>query len=377
MSGQNISCPGGAPSQTGIAVQARYPDAQISSCGKIPDVQRQLNTNDGPFVVPIWNSHEGEVKAADFVWNLIEAEKIRISDIWAKRIEFWFVRRIGINASHGKVGSVIVAQTQCSNFLKQNDLKLESYPLTTSAYEAYREGAELDGVLVAPGQGEGERDLEVVDKNAANLNNFTTFVRLASSRLSVAEADPVVWLSGVAMRPLNDYLGDVEQSFFEQLFESVTALNDIPKLIFVFDRIAKVGLLFEGARLCAGDLLDAEEIESGDISIYEEAGVLSVAYTEELTQLFEREFSELQKDDFILHQGVSTCMFACPPLGLYTHGYKAETVEPVVRFYISKLFELIDNGVECTASQAQFFERHKESWQEKRSMFMEFRTVSS
>lgn len=315
------------------------------------------------------------MKAADFVWNLIEETKIKLSDIWAKRIEFWFVRRLGVTSTHGRIGSVIVAQTQCSNFLTQKNAELVQCDLTTIAHEEFRNGAEWDGVLVAPGQGESEAGFEVADKETANANNFTTFVRLASSHDSTSDEAATVWLSGVAMRPLESNLGDVEQSFFEHLFDSVKSLDDIPRLIFVFKRTARVGLLFEGTRLYAGDLLDAEELESGDISVYEEAGVMSKFYTDELNSLFRREFPALLQDDFILHQGVNTCLFSCSTLGIYTHGYEVETVEPVVRFYISKLFELIDNGAKCTPAQTQLFERHRDAWQDRRSEFMQFNVI--
>lgn len=375
MSDQPISCPGGESSQTGTAVLQRYPEIKITNCGTIPQVQEQLGTNGGTYVVPIWNSHQGEVQAADYVWNLIEKAKIKISDIWAKRIDFWFVRKVGYTSFHGKIGSVIVAETQCSNFLSSKNAELVRCALTTTAHEEYRNGAEWDGVLVAPGQGENEAGFEIAAKQTANANNFTTFVRLVSTCESSFDKTATVWLSGVAMRPLKAYLGETEQSFFEQLFESVKDINDIPKLIFVFNRTAKVGLLFEGARLYAGDLLDAEELENGNISIYEEAGAISKLYTAELDDLFKQEFPALLGDDFILHHGVSTCLFACPPLGLYTHGFEIETVEPVVRFYISKLIELIDNGAKCTPSQMLFFERHKAAWQDKKSEFMQFKTV--
>lgn len=370
-----LLCPGGATSQTGSAIRQRYPEAQISDSGTISDVQKKLEIDGGTYVVPIWNSHQGEVKAADFVWNLIEEAKIRLSDIWAKRIEFWFVRKRGVTATYGKIGSVTVAQTQCSNFLRLKNAELVHCALTTTAHEGYRNGAEWDGVLVAPGQGENEANFEVADRQTANQNNFTTFVRLVSSRESTSNEAAKIWLSGVAMRPLGTNLGDTEQSFFEQLFDSASDLNEIPKLIFVFKRTAKVGLLFEGARLYAGDLLDAEEIEGGDISIYEDAGAISKFYTDELCGLFQQEFPDLLQDDFVLHRGVNTCLFSCPTLGIYTHGYEVETVEPVVRFFISKLFEIIDNGAKCSTAQSQLFERHKDAWQDKKSEFMQFKVV--
>lgn len=371
-----ISCPGGGSSQSGSAVRQRFPQATILDSGSIADVQKQLEIDNGLYVVPIWNSHQGEVKAADFVWNLIEDAKIKLSDIWAKRIEFWFVSRLNDTSKFGKIGSVTVAQTQCSNFLLVKNAELVHCTLTTVAHDEYRNGADWDGVLVAPGQGENEDGFEVVDKITANANNFTTFVKLASSREDTSNEAETVWLSGVAMRPLGSNLGDAEQSFFEQLFDAATDLRDIPRLIFVFKRTARVGLLFEGTRIYGGDLLDAEELEGGDISVYEEAGLMSKFYSDELCDLFKIEFPDLLQDDFVLHRGVNTCLFSCPVLGIFTHGYEAETVEPVVRFYISKIFELIDNGADCTSDQKQLYERHKEAWQDRRSNFMDFKVIS-
>jgi len=375
MSEQVICCPGGESSQTGGAVRKRYPNTQIKDCGKIPDVSKNFEIEGGQYVVPIWNSHQGEIGAANFVWNLIEEARVRLSDIWAQRIEFWLVQRSGNSSSTGKIGSVLVAQTQCSKFLKKRHAELIQRDLTTTAHAEFRKGAEWDGVLVAPGQGENEVGFEVADKHTANANNFTTFVKLSSVHEAAHEKDVSVWLSGVAMRPLNNYLGEPEQTFFEQMFSPANDLNDIPRLIFVFKRTAKVGLLFEGARLYTGDLLNAEQIENGDISIYEEAGATAGYYTEELRSLFAHEFPVLLNDDFVLHRGVTTCLFACPLLGIFTHGYDVETVEPVFRFYISKLFELIDNGARCTPEQSALFDRHKDSWQTSGSEFIRFKIV--
>jgi hypothetical protein len=121
--------------------------------------------------------------------------------------------------------------------------------------------------------------------------------------------------------------------------------------------------------------LDAEEQEQGEIVVYEEAGATAKPYTEELHNLFLRNFPGLNTDDFVLHRGVNAYQFSCPPLGLYTHGYEEETVEPVIRFYISRLFQLWDDGAKCTQEQTDFFERHQEAWKEKGSDFIQFRAV--
>lgn len=374
---QSICCPGGADSQTGVAVRKRYPQVTISSCATIPDVKDGLFASGKPHAVPIWNSHQGEISKADFVWNLIEEERIRLTDIWGQRIEFWLVKRSVPSATYGKIGSVVVAKTQCSNFLAETGAELAPEDLTTIAHNKFREGAEWDGALIAPGQGENETGFVVANKQTANPNNFTTFVTLSPAHMPLPKTTTPIWLSGVAMRSFKDFLGETEQSFFETMFSSANELNEVPKLIFVFKRTAKVGLLFEGTQLHSGDLLNAEEIESGDISVYEEAGIIDRHYTDELRDLFTKEFPELVQNDFILHSGVNACMFVCPALGIFTHGYEIDTVKPVFCFYISKLFELIDNGASCTDEQKQLFKRHQDAWQEKQSEFIEFKIIAA
>lgn len=382
MDSQSISSPGGPTSQTGVAVRERYSEVSISDGGTISDIGKALlssgNTGE-PCVVPLWNSHQGEVQAAKFVWDLIEKAKITITDLWAKGIEFWFIRKTGKETSCRKIGSVIVAETQCSKFIRQRNAEFVKYDLTTMAFIAYKEGADLDGVLVAPGQWEGESGYEIESRETANPNNFTTFVRISSPIISEDVSGQRFCLTGVTMSTFNASLSDDEASFFEHLIDSVTDINDFPKLVFVFDRDAKVGLLFESKDpLKASDMLDAEEIGRGNISINDKAGEISKSYTEGLRALFDQEFKELNDGDFICHRGDNTCMFACPSLGLYTHGYNIGRVEPVVRFFIDKIFEgIYANKITCSSqSQKKFFEDRESSWMINRSNFIEFKTIS-
>jgi prephenate dehydratase len=381
MSPLTLFCPGGSDSQSGEAAKKRYPKAKLATCGNvIADVPKFFETNAGPCVIPIWNSHHGEIGAANFVWNQVEDAKIKLLDLWAKSIEFWFVRRIGVKTLCGKIGSVPVAASQCSGFLKKQNAELKPYSLTTVAFTEYRNGAELDGVLVAPGQGKNETGYEVLFTQTANPNNFTSFVTLAPSRMKVKRTKSIVCLTGVTMRPLDVSLKDAEQTFFSGLLDAAKDMRDIPKLIFVLKRTAKVGLLFEGPRLYRSDLLDAEEMEKGDVLVHEDAGAIRNSYAVELHKLFKKEFTTLHTDDFILHCGAGndTCLFACPPLDLYTHGYEIKTVDPVVRFYISRLFQRWNQGeLACTADQTSFFQRHKVAWQKEGPKFIKFKRISA
>jgi prephenate dehydratase len=377
MSFAEIYCPAGERSQTGSAADARYPNIDIKDCGGIDDAENFLITGDeGPFLIPIWNSNQGEVKSSEYVWELIESAKIKILDLWPKTIEFWFVIKKGSKSKYGKVGSVFVAETQCIDFLKSNRFILEPYPLTTDAFAGYKEGDHLDGVLVAPGQGD-EDGYSVEDKQTANENNFTSFVTLTNCNSTVQNCKEIQsWLTGVTIGNLSSVVLDDEQaSFFEKVFQDSFTLSEIPKLVFVFKRIDKVGLLFEGENYEAGDFLDAEQLEAGDILVHENVGELEIPYTEELHSLLSTEHQKLLQSDFILHRGVNTVLFACPTFGMYTHGFAEKTVEPVVRFYIDKIFEFIDNGGRVTNMQNQFFKKHEGAWKKGRSNFPRFKVI--
>lgn len=374
-----IFCPGGAESQTGTAVAKRYPTGSIESCGDgIEAVVEYLKKGrKGPYVVPMWNSHQGEVKAAEYVWDYIQDSGIKITDLWPKSIEFWFIKRNGEKTAYKKIGSVGVAKTQCSAFLTKQKAELVSCSLTTVAHEEYRNGALWNGVLVAPGQGEDEAGFEVAEKRTANPNNFTSFIKFAPIQEFASDATNIKsWLTGVTMPLFDVTVDDGTQSFFKSLADGIENFNDFPKLIFVLKRTAKVGLLLEGTQLFAGDLLDVEEAEKGDVSVYEKVGAMTALYTNDLEYLFEHEFPDLKNNDFILHHGVDTCLFACPPLGLYTHGYEIKTVEPVVRFYIDRLFQRLDDGAICTQAQTKFFERHKNAWEKEGSEFIQFKDIN-
>ena len=370
-----IFCPGGTASQTGSAITLRCLDVNLMPI-RITDVPNMLEGEVDPFVVPIWNSNEGEIGKTSYIWDLIESNEIRLFDIWAKSINFWYVVRANSTDQFNAVGSVAVAQTQCSNFLADLGKEFRGYPLTTEAFGALRSGEQLDGVLVAPGEGEGEQDFEVVSRSTANANNFTSFVILGSSAsVDVPEITPRSWLTGVSIASLaGPALTDQQYTFFDKLFD-FDDLSLIPKLVFVFKRAASVGLLFEGDHFTSADFLDAEDISEGDIQIHEDVGELEQPYYEQLESLISDEFPSLCADDFVLHIGIDSFLFICPPLKMYTHGYDRDAVEPVVRLYIDKVFEFIAADGSCTEIERSFFERNKKAWREEQSDFMEFTII--
>lgn len=373
-----IFCPGGITSQTGTAVRARHPHAKIEKAGDaVSDVEALLEKNDGPYAIPIWNSHQGAIKPASFIWKRVQNGVVWITDLWAKRIEFWWLRRIGDKSSNKEIGSVSVAEMQCSAFLQKKGLKLIGRTLTTVAYDDYVAGKPWDGVLVADGHFGDKKLFEIIDKTTANPNNFTSFIEFEVARGQKNKARHNHWLTGITMPRLDTSVPEVTRALFTEILMA-QKIDDLPKLAFVFDWIDRVGLLFEGPKLLQGDVLDAESLENHEIEVHEEVGCIRTAYNKDLLSLFRSEFQELTSKDFILHEGANTCLFLCPPLGLYTHGFEVATVDPVFRFYIGRLFYLWSTkDMECTTEQKKFFERHRKAWGKNGIDFIKFHNISA
>ena len=369
-----LYCPGGIQSksgissQSGVASQDRYPDAAISNSGDlISDIERIINENPGPYVIPIWNSHQGSIPASLFIWNHIEAEQIKIYDLWPKEIEFSLVKRKGTNEIKNII-SVTVAEQQCSKFL--SGYKFTGTKLTTVAFDEFIKDTNYHGVLVAP-QSSLSDEYTIVEDNVANDNNFTAFINFYGLFEWVYEKKKH-FLTAITTSRLSSGLSDQELALFDNLFTNVDDISKIPRLIFVFELDDKVGLIFEGDQISAGDLLTSEEMQESDIRIYEEVGSLEMMYSETLKGLLETRFPTLTQGDFLIHNGSNTFMFACPALGIYTHGYKRDAVEPVVRFYMHKVFETIKGGAKVTPEQRGFFSKYEAAWNANPLNFMQY-----
>ena len=120
----------------------------------------------------------------------------------------------------------------------------------------------------------------------------------------------------------------------------------LPRLLFVFNRMeeeASIRIVFSGPTMSPGDLLSADVIEREQIVVVGSAGQSAAKYVVELNDFLAREFPRMQAGDFIRHRGDKTWLFACPILGIYTHGYDDGVVEPAFRYYVSKVFSLLSD----------------------------------
>lgn len=374
-----VFCPGGEISQSGKAVQKRYCGASIKDAGKIDSIPELLkDINDKPFVTPIWNSNQGEIEKSEYVWNMVRNSDIKILDIWPKRIEFLCLVRDGFTLPFRKIGSVIVATTQCSKFLDEHKCSIDvgsfsDYALSSDALKAFNNNEDgLDGVLVPPGN--DYTDFSVFEENSENENNFTSFMTISEPSFDISKDNQVSFLTGVSMQTLKGEIIDkVQQSFFQKIFEECNHVNEFPSLIFVFNRANEMGLLFEdGVGFSEGDFLDAEQIEEGSVVVHEDIGALDKAYSLELKELISAEFDSLDNKDFFKHQGDRASLFSCPPLGIYTHGFNDEIVMEVVVYYLNLLFQYIFNYPDnCENEHIEFFKKYECQWQSEGLKFFE------
>lgn len=371
-----IYCPGGTLSESGIASQSgvatkdRYPEAKILSSGdNIAAIESCISANAGPYVVPIWNSHQGSIPYSSFIWRKIEDEKIKIYDLWAKEIEFCLVARKETKEIKHII-SVGVAKMQCSDFLK--DYEFSEEKLTTTAFESFERSPHLHGVLIAP-QSSLSDQYAVVKQNTANDNNFTTFINFYGSDDWLCRQSR--HLTAITTSRLSADLNAEERVLFDNMFEGIDDIGRAPRLIFVFDLLDKVGLLFEGDKISQGDLLNAEEIIGSDISIYEEVGTIETLYSEQLKNFIEETYPDFAQGEFLVHKGTKAYLFACPSLGIFTHGYSREATEPVFKFYMHKVFEALHNGAHGTSEQIAFYQKHKAAWNAAPLNFMKFTEI--
>lgn len=379
MSGQSILCYAGSISQTGQAVARRFPAVTIVPYSSFEEIAELLKTAVEPIAVPVWNSHKGEIRASE-VWERVISRRACISDLWPSRIEFWLIIRCESLSKVKRVCSVHVAKEQCSKLLETLGVEFKGFDSTVEAFRAFSVESSFDAVLIAPDPKELSDFFSIATRETANPNNFTAFALLnARGRFGDDRLPEGASFTAVSMPAFRSSPTDDQREFFERLFQTAQDLDELPRLLFVFDRreeAASVGLLFQGPVLMESDLLSADIMEKDEIQVIEEAGNSSAKYVAELHVFLAEHFPALQDGDFIKHRGDNAWLFACPTLGIYTHGYDEEVVESAFRYYVTKVFSLLSDGLQCTPAQRLFFAVHESHWQERDTEFIEFKLVA-
>lgn len=385
----------GAKSQTGLAATARFPNLNLDGGSEsFQDIAKLLCKAKALAILPVWNSHEGEIPKTDILNSILE-EKLKIQEVWSKRIAFECNAKKGIKLNNiRKMISVSVAESQCSNFidkLRKNGATFHGRASTVDALTEFSGDENFNAILNAPSQCDG-RGFTKLTEDASNPVNFTTFVLLGN-------VTPKLWkgrkwqslrkhgmpkkniMFGIEMDTPKTGFSESQHSLFEQLTQDIKDLNQIAKVIFVVKREGgRCGVLFESSiDFRKHENISMEPDEEGtvpNITIKRDIGATNKAYVSNCFDLFNKEFPAILKADFVKHKGTNACFYACPVLNIFTHGFDEAVVEGVVRKVIDLSFNLIDNGISCSSAQRNLFNKYKKEYYKKGISFIRFKTIS-
>jgi prephenate dehydratase len=379
----------GKNSQTGQAFVMEFPDAPFAEANEsFTEIRDIIRDGSCLSALPIWNSHQGEIADAKVIAMLLE-DKARICRLWPKEIIFCCVSRVQISERDiTTVISIGVARTQCSRFLDELNISKDCFTpagSTTEAYSEFDRNSLHDVVLCAPGSHSAK--YFIFRKNAANPLNFTAFVLLGSS-------DCNTWLGQDQWTALQPYLGAVAvyagvempipdgsedtEELFDALVSKATTVDTLPKVVFAARRSGtRCAIIVEAGDYPLSGSLIREGGEIPDIVIHTDLGRSGAAYTPRAQELvlgmIERDYPLHLDADFVCHLGKETCFFACPALGMLTHGFERRVVERVFREYVVKCFSLIDNeAISCSEVQLRFFAKYKQAYYDQDVEFIKF-----
>ncbi len=384
----------GARSQTGLAAMERFPELTLQGgTESFQEITKILCRSNALGILPVWNSHEGEIPKTEILNSVFE-EKLKVQELWSKRITFECHVKTGIKQSNiKKVISVSVAENQCSKFIDMLRRKGATFHGRSSTVDALNEFSvddSFNAILNAPHQCEG-RGFVKLKEDVSNPVNFTTFTLVGNVSQKFWNGRP--WkplrdnalpknniVFGVEMDTPKTGFSESQHSLFEQLTQDLKDLNQIAKVLFVVKREGgRCGILFESSLdFRKHENVSMEPDDEGmmpNITIKRNIGMTNRAYVNNCFDLFAREFPTILKHDFVKHKGANACFYACPPLNIFTHGFDATVVEQVVRKIIDLSFNLIDNGIFCSKAQQIFFKKYKKRYYERGVKFIQFTII--
>ncbi|MFH0860576.1 MAG: prephenate dehydratase domain-containing protein [Candidatus Altiarchaeota archaeon] len=382
MSPKRILVFAGTKSQTGIATLRRFPGLELEGVNDFDDIARMITTEPALAILPLWNSHEGEIPKTN-VLDMVFERDVKIQELWSKEITFELICRPGTAEKNiKKVISVRVAKSQCSEYLAGKDF--QEMKSTVEAYKEFEKSENFDAVLCPPDLYEQGKFIQLRN-DVSNPANFTTFGLLGNvnwkhwsgkswAPLRSYGLPKSFILSGIEMSiPSPSGLSEDQQDLFDDMTLGVNHLDEIPRIIFIARRgSSRCGLILESKTYTDVLIPSGDNGTLTDIQVKEELGETKDSYVGNILNFMEGKFPNLLKHDFIKHLGHNTCLFACPTLNVITHGFEENLTEMIVRRTINKYFELIDNGVPCSDAQRRLFEKYKQNYYDKGLGFINF-----
>lgn len=333
--------------------------------------------------LPAWNSHAGEVTNSLAVELLMDG-KVTLHKLWPKKIEFECVMRVKNTKQIKTIISVDVAESQCSAFIKRLKAQFIDGESTTKSYKRFEQDDSIDATLCVPGR--GKPPFSIFESDVSNDVNFTTFVIIGN--MATRDWDKEWATLAPLCRPSACFYAAVELSlfsiastddqtmFFNELTSFAKNSNNLPRIVFATRRAPdRCGLIIESESKRLPETILSEDGYSSEIRIMPHIGGSPEKYAQRVRAFLDDKFPKALQHPFVRHIGTKPCFFACPALGMLTHGYDLAIVEPVVRRYIGKWFQLVDDGLDCTADERKFFQKYRSAYYKSSEHFFNFTTV--
>jgi prephenate dehydratase len=377
----------GPNSQTGTAV--REESARCNASIQVPDnrddfatLATRVQQEEILLALPVWNSHEGEITNSRVIELLMEG-KATLHKFWPKTIEFECISRVEKKRIRNII-SVPVAKTQCSDFLKRIKAEFIDGGSTVQSYGRFVKDSNIDAVLCVPGT--GETSFRTITRNAANDVNFTTFAIIGNKTTSKWKKEwgslnklcrPIVCsYAGVDLSLFSVSSTEDQTLFFNELTSFARSSEELPRIVFATRREPdRCGLIVESRLPRLPENILSEDGYASDIKIIPCIGGSPELYAQRVHAFLRQKFPKALRYPFVRHIGTKPCFFACPTLGILTHGYDITIVEPVVRRFIAKWFQMIDAGLKCTAAEKRFFTKYRQAFYKNSEHFFGFVTV--
>lgn len=334
----------------------------------------------------MWNSYKGEVNESYLLQILFE-RKVKLFRLWPTSITFpCLVRKMPLEKEIKTITSVHVAREQCSIFLAAHRAEFEKCDSTTEAYAKFVSDSRLDAVLCTPDQ--NEHGFPILTENAANPVNFTVFGLLGRDGVSNWDINawgslhktvfpPQVLFFGIQLPLPSASAVLVDENLFEELAADIDDIDSMPKVLFVTRREDGTGgLLVESLTTLPPPELVTFKDAWEEVRIIDNMGTSSDRYHHRVQPLLQQGIADVDSKDFFRLRREKSCFYACPSLGIVTHGYDDAVVEQVVRRVIARYFRLYVNGVPCSSEQKAFFDRYIDEYYARGYEFMEFVDVA-
>ena len=354
---------GNENSMSSLALLSKHSDVELYACQTMPEVIKYIKERKGNGFLPFWNSHAGEVTQSEVIDSL-DNEEVKVVEMLPNQIKFACILKEGVSTINpdDEVISVHVAAHQCSSFIDGNTLNFIEGGSTTKAFNTFKE----EGYKIFLGAKENMQNsnLKLFQEDVSNAYNFTSFALLQDPSARVNHSQSTI-LSLVEIPNPSESEGSIQHQFLDTLFEDQELNMDaLAKPSFIrLKEDGRVHLIIEHHDLAGEDIIseDSDELEVST----KQVGSLNKPYGVLAKKMMGNTFGlDIQEYDFLKHIGTKSCLFFCPALNIYLHGYNADIVEDFIKIFIEKYFIKYSEGIPTNSEQKSFFDRNFSSFEE-------------